>query len=62
MKLTQNIEVTGTEIISAYFIPEAQKQGIKLEPKDIKVQVYSKSKEQFIDFDAKNVKFVWNNT
>ena len=59
MKITKNITITGKDVIADYFVPEAEKQGIKLESKNVKVSVWSATKEQFIDFEAKNVLFIW---
>ena len=59
MKITKNITVTGKDIITEYFVPEAVKQGATIQPKEVKVAVWSATKQQFIDFDAKNVLFIW---
>ena len=59
MKITKNITVTGKDIITEYFVPEAVKQGATIQPTEVKVAVWSATKQQFIDFDAKNVLFIW---
>ena len=59
MKITKNITVTGKDIITDYFVPEGTKHGATVEPKDVRVTVWSETKQQFIDFAAKNVHFSW---
>ena len=59
MKITKNITVTGKDIITDYFVPEGTKQGATIQPKEVKVTVWSETKQQFIDFAAKNVLFSW---
>jgi hypothetical protein len=61
MHIQQTIEIDGTEAISAYFIPEAQKQGITLTPDDVKISVWSETKQQYIPFKPDKVKFTWHN-
>ncbi len=61
MKIKINIEADGAEVINSYINPEIQKQGITLKDgeSEVKVQVFSEKKGEFIDYKPENVRFVF---
>ena len=60
MKVSINAEVSGQEVIDEFVIPKINEEnGIVVNTGEVKVSVFSEKKNEYIDFDSKNVKFIF---